>query len=711
MEAINYKQIASGLKLDEKAVTRTIELLNDSATIPFIARYRKEMTGGLDEVAISAIRDELNMQTELAKRKKAILDSLEELGITNPKLLKDIAEADSMSLLEDLYLPYRPKRKTRASIAREKGLEPLAKMIMAQNIPDFEFKAERLTGRNGVENVDDAIAGALDIIAEWISERPYIRSSVRRLFRQQGEIISAKTKREDENELYKNYYERRELAKRTPSHRILAMFRGERDGFLKIKIRPNEEEALKIITRSVLKHPSVTEDLIRKAAADAYKRLLAPSLETEFRKELKETADRKAIRVFGDNLRQLLMAPPLGQKRILAIDPGFRTGCKVVCLDEHGKLLHNETIYPHPPQREQKQAIKKISNLVNTYKIEAIAIGNGTAGRETEALIQRIRFDRKVQAVMVNENGASVYSASKIARDEFPQYDITVRGAVSIGRRLMDPLAELVKIDPKAIGVGQYQHDVDQKALQASLNEVVSSVVNRVGVELNTASKELLQYVSGLGPSLAEKIIEYRNEHGAFKNRKELMNIPRFGAKVFEQAAGFIRIANAENPLDNTAVHPESYPVAEKIAKHLSMSIPELIGNTELLEKIDAKDFTDDKTGLFTVNDILEELVKPGRDPRKHIEFFEFDARVHKIEDLQEGMILPGIVTNITAFGAFVDVGVHQDGLVHISELANRFISDPNDVVRLNEKVRVKVIGLDLQRKRLQLSIKQATEE
>jgi uncharacterized protein len=703
------KSISRELNLENTAVRNTLQLLSEGATIPFIARYRKERTSGLDEVAIANIRDAFKRFTELEKRKEAILKSLVEQSITDKELIQKIKLSNDLVALEDLYLPYKPKRKTRASVAREKGLEPLARMIMAQNVPDFEFKADRMIGKNGVEDLDDAIAGARDIIAEWISERVHVRSSLRRLFQTQADFVAKKVaKADDEQRTYQNYYDWTEKVKRLPSHRILAMFRGEREGILKLKVRPLEDKAMELILRGVLRHPSVTEDIIERAAADSYKRLITPSLETELRKELKEQADQKAIKVFAENLRQLLLAPPLGQKRILAIDPGFRTGCKVVCLDEQGQLLHNETIYPHPPQRESKQSIKKIAQLVATYKIEAIAIGNGTAGRETEALIRRIQFDRKVMALMVNENGASVYSASKVARDEFPEYDITVRGAVSIGRRLMDPLAELVKIEPKAIGVGQYQHDVDQKALQSSLTDVVSSAVNQVGVELNTASKELLQYVSGLGPVLAENIIQYRNENGAFKNRKELKKVARFGAKVFEQAAGFIRIADSDNPLDNTAVHPESYAIVKQIAKQCKLSINELVGNGEVLKSINPQDFVSDKVGLFTIKDIIEELSKIGRDPRKKFDFFEFDSSVHKVEDLHEGMVLPGIVTNITAFGAFVDVGVHQDGLVHISEMANQFISDPNDVVKLNQKVMIKVVGIDLKRKRLQFSMKQA---
>ena len=700
--------ISKELNLDRIAVQNTLQLLVGGATIPFIARYRKEHTSGLDEVAIGNIRDSFKRFNEIAKRKEAILKSLNEQDISDKELIQKITTAGDLAALEDLYLPYKLKRKTRASIAREKGLEPLARMIMAQNVPDFEFKADRMIGKNGVEDLDDAIAGARDIIAEWISERVHVRSSLRRLFQTQADFVAKKvSKVEDENRTYQNYYDWSEKVKRLPSHRILAMFRGEREGVLKLKIRPLEDKAMELILRGVLRHPSVTEDIIEKAAADSYKRLIAPSLETELRKELKEQADKKAIKVFAENLKQLLLAPPLGQKRILAIDPGFRTGCKVVCLDEQGKLMHNETIYPHPPQRESKQSIKKIAQLVSTYKIEAIAIGNGTAGRETESLIRRIQFDRKVMALMVNENGASVYSASKVARDEFPDYDITVRGSVSIGRRLMDPLAELVKIEPKAIGVGQYQHDVDQKVLQLALTDVVSSAVNQVGVELNTASKEILQYVSGLGPVLAQNIIKYRNENGAFNNRNELRKVPRFGAKVFEQAAGFIRISDSDNPLDNTAVHPESYAIVKQIAKQYGITIDQLVGNAEVLKDIDPKELVKDGVGLFTVKDILEELLKVGRDPRKKFDFFEFDASVHRVEDLHEGMVLPGIITNITAFGAFVDVGVHQDGLVHISAMANQFISDPNDVVKLNQKVMIKVVGIDLKRKRLQFSMKQ----
>jgi uncharacterized protein len=578
---------------------------------------------------------------------------------------------------------------------------------MAQNLPDFYFKAEQYTKHKDILDADDAISGALDIIAEWISERAVIRKSLRYAWQRKAIISSKKnTKVEDENQHYVPYYKSTEEIKRIPSHRILALFRGEKEGILKLKLSMDEKDAISLIEKYIIKEDSVCEVEIRTAIKDSYKRLLSSSLETEFRNNLKEKADEKAIEVFAENLRQLLMTSPLGQKITLAIDPGFKSGCKVVVLDAQGKLLHNENIYPHPPQREIKLAKKKLISLVNMYAVEAIAIGNGTAGRETERLVASIQFDRKLRAIMVNENGASIYSASALARAEFPDYDVTVRGAVSIGRRLMDPLSELVKIDPKSIGVGQYQHDVDQKKLQAKLQDVVVSAVNKVGVELNTASKELLQYVVSIGPNLAAKIIDYRNENGAFTSRKQLMKVSGFGAKAFEQATGFIRIKGAINPLDNTAVHPEAYATVEKMAKTLNVSVNELINNNELVKALKAEEFISSKVGLFTVKDIIAELQKPNRDPRERIEFFEFDNSVQKASDLKEGMILPGIVTNITAFGAFVDVGVHQDGLVHISQLANKFISDPHEFVRLNQKVKVKVVSVDLDRKRIQFSMK-----
>jgi len=699
--------ISKGLNLERKSVQSTIELLETGAGIPFIARYRKEATGGLDEVAIENIRDAHHQYLELEKRKKYVLDSIAKQDMLSDILKQKIEQSLSLSEIEDIYLPYKPKRKTKASVAKERGLEPLAKIIMSQNNPDFYFQAERYTKHADITDAEMAVSGALDIIAEWINERPAVRKSSRRLWQRQATIKSKKkTKAEDEQQKFKPYYDWEERMSKAPSHRVLALFRGEKEGVLRLKFGPDEDHAIDSIKDYVIKSDSTSRHEIAIAAKDAYRRLLSSSLETEFRTELKNNADAKAINVFAENLRQLLMTSPLGQKVCLAIDPGFRSGCKLVVLDAQGKLLHNETIYPHPPQREATMAKKKLSSLVNMYKVEAIAIGNGTAGRETEKLVQNTHFDRKIQAVMVNENGASIYSASALAREEFPDYDITVRGAVSIGRRLMDPLAELVKIDPKSIGVGQYQHDVDQKKLQSKLADVVSSVVNNVGVELNTASKEILQYVAGVGPSTAKKIVDYRNENGAFESRKQLMKISGFGAKAFEQAAGFIRIRDARNPLDNTAVHPESYSVVDKMAKKLKKNIAELIEDKDAVKLLKAEDFITDKFGLFTVKDIIAELQKPNRDPRSRIEFFEFEKSINSPQDLEEGMILPGIITNITAFGAFVDVGVHQDGLVHISELANEFVSDPHQYVKLNQKVQIKVLKIDLQRKRLQFSMK-----
>jgi len=701
------KTISKLLNIKESSVKGCIQLLDEGAGVPFIARYRKEMTSGLDEVEIANIKEAQQKYIELEKRKKYVLESIDKQGKLNDHLKQLINFTSDINEIEDIYLPFKPKRKTKASVAKEKGLEPLAKMIMAQNLPDFYFKAEQYTKHKDILDADDAISGALDIIAEWISERAVVRKSLRYAW-QRNAVISSKrnTKVEDENQHYIPYYKSSEEIKKIPSHRILALFRGEKEGILKLKISMDERDALSLIEKYIIKEDSVCEEEIRTAIKDSYKRLLSSSLETEFRNSLKEKADEKAIEVFAENLRQLLMTSPMGQKITLAIDPGFKSGCKVVVLDAQGKLLHNENIYPHPPQRETKLAKKKLSSLVNMYAVEAIAIGNGTAGRETERLVASIQFDRKINAVMVNENGASIYSASALARAEFPDYDVTVRGAVSIGRRLMDPLSELVKIDPKSIGVGQYQHDVDQKKLQAKLQDVVVSAVNKVGVELNTASKELLQYVVSIGPNLAAKIINYRNENGAFTSRKQLLKVSGFGAKAFEQATGFIRIKGAINPLDNTAVHPEAYATVEKMAKSLNVSVNNLINNDELVNALNAEDFISNKVGLFTVKDIIAELQKPNRDPRERIEFFEFDNSVQKASDLKEGMILPGIITNITAFGAFVDVGVHQDGLVHISQLANKFISDPHEFVKLNQKVQVRVISVDLDRKRIQFSMK-----
>jgi uncharacterized protein len=613
-----------------------------------------------------------------------------------------------MAELEDIYLPFRPKRKTRAGIAKEKGLEPLARIIFSQKYDDLESKAKPFIDlEKGVSSVEEAIRGACDIIAEWINEHIYARKRIRGLFQREGSLCSKVAKgKEEEGTNYQNYFDFRELLFRAPSHRLLAILRGENESFLKVTIEVDDLKAWEILENIFIHGNSTSSGLVKETIKDSCKRLLFPSMETEMRQWAKERADREAIRVFVENLRQLLLAPPLGQKNVLAIDPGFRTGCKLVCLDKQGKLLHNETIYPHPPQLEVKDAIHKIKSLVKSYKIEAIAIGNGTAGRETEFLIRSIPFENDLIAIMVNESGASVYSASPVARAEFPDWDVTVRGAISIGRRLMDPLAELVKIDPKSIGVGQYQHDVNQKLLQQSLEDTVVSCVNSVGVEVNTASEQLLTYVSGLGPGLAKNLVTYRNEHGAFGSREQLKKIPRFGDKAFEQAAGFLRIRDGENPLDRSAVHPESYHVVSKMAGKIHCTVTDLLGNSEFRKKINLEEFITETIGLPTLQDILQELAKPGRDPRKKFELFEFEKNVHSINDLKVGMKLPGIVTNITKFGAFVDIGVHQDGLVHVSNLADRFIKDPNEVVKINQKVIVEVLDVDSERKRIQLSMK-----
>jgi len=633
---------------------------------------------------------------------------MKELNVLTPDLENQVNKAGTLTELEDIYLPYKPKRRTRATIAREHGLEPLATMIMKQMPIDPEEKAkEFIDPEKSVNSIDEALAGARDIIAEWVSEDKTARERMRIVFTREATISSKPVKgKELEGILYQNYYDVRENLLKAPSHRILAMFRGEEEGFLRLSIDPEETTPIETLRRIFIKSENKAGQQVMMALTDSYKRLLKPSIENEMRQIVKEKADLEAIRVFAVNLRQLLLAPPLGQKMVLAIDPGFRTGCKVVCLDRQGNLLHNETIYPHPPQNEVGPAVSKIKNLVSSYGIEAIAIGNGTAGRETENFIRKIPFDRKVISIMVNESGASVYSASSVAREEFPDYDVTVRGAVSIGRRLMDPLAELVKIDPKSIGVGQYQHDVNQPALNRSLEDTVVNCVNQVGVELNTASKQLLSYVSGLGPGLAEKIVEYRKKNGAFRSRGELLNVSRFGDKAFEQAAGFLRIRDAENPLDSSAVHPESYHIVNRMASSLSCSVKELVGNKEIKSKLDPKKFVTDKAGLPTILDIMDELAKPGRDPREKFDLFEFDKNINSIEDLHPGMVLNGIVTNITAFGAFVDIGVHQDGLVHLSQMANRYIKDPNEVVKLTQQVKVKVLEVDVQRKRISLSMK-----
>jgi len=708
---LNYNElIAKEISVTIKQVENTIALLNSGATIPFISRYRKEATGCLDEVQIAYIRDRYAQLLEIDKRRKSIIDSIEEQGKLTEELIQQLNAATSLTELEDIYLPYRPKRKTRATIAIAKGLEPLAKVIMSQKNVDINSEAsEFVNEKNGVATGDDAISGARDIIAEWINENQQARQRLRDLFVREASIRSRIVKGKDkEGENYKNYFEWEEKLQKSPSHRVLAMFRGENEGFLKVTVSPDEEKAIEILEKIFIISKFETSKQVVIAIKDSYKRLLSSSLETEVRQMYKIKADKEAIRVFAENLRQLLLSPPLGQKNVLAIDPGFRTGCKVVCLDKQGKLLHNETIYPHPPENQVKQSASKIQSLVNAYKIEAIAIGNGTAGRETERFIKSIHFDKDVMALVVNESGASVYSASAIAREEFPEYDVTVRGAVSIGRRLTDPLAELVKIEPKSIGVGQYQHDVDQNELQKSLQDIVVSCVNAVGVEINTSSKQLLTYVSGVGPVLAQNVIDYRNKNGAFKSRNELKKITRFGDKAFEQAAGFLRIQDAENVLDRSAVHPESYSIVTKMAENIGCSVNDLVEKEELRKKIKLENYIAENVGLPTLQDILSELSKPGRDPRKKFDFFEFDKDVHSIKDLKIGMILPGIITNITAFGAFVDIGVHQDGLVHISQLANKFVSDPNEVIKLNQKVKVKVLEIDVDRKRISLTMKEA---
>lgn len=695
------------LNLPSKSVQATLELLNSGATIPFISRYRKEATGNLDEVAIENIFKESERFKEIEKRKDTILKSIEEQGKLTAALKSQILGTFELPILEDLYLPFKQKRETKADKAIKKGLEPLAKIIMAQEVKGLSETVRRFVNKQ-VANNEEALEGARHIIAEWMNERQTLRGILRKEIQQKAMLTSKLVKgKEEEAEKFKDYFDWSEALKRVPAHRFLAMSRGEKLGLLRLKISlPKEEMEERISNYIIRKNNFETAAQIKLAATDAWKRLLQPALENEFKKAHKETADKSSINVFSENLKQLLLAAPLGQKRIMAIDPGFRTGCKVVCLDETGKLLYNETIYPHPPKSDTKLAAKKITTMVSAYKIEAIAIGNGTAGRETEQFIQNLIFDRKLFSYMVNENGASIYSASKVAREEFPDYDVTVRGSVSIGRRLMDPLAELVKIDPKSIGVGQYQHDVDQKMLQAELDRVVESAVNKVGVNLNTSSKHLLQYVSGLGPKLAENIVAYRKKNGAFEDRKQLKEIKGMGAVAFQQAAGFLRIRNGKNSLDETGIHPERYKVLNKILTDNKIDIQNLKAEKERLEAINFKQFISAEVGELTLNDIKKELLKPGRDPREKRTVFEFDRTVRKVEDLRVGMELPGLVTNITNFGAFVDIGVKQDGLIHISQLANKYISDPNDVVKLGQEVRVKVTEVDVQRKRIQLSMK-----
>lgn len=706
MTNVFHTLIARFLQIPEGQVERTIGLLNEGATIPFISRYRKEVTGGLDEVQIGAIKDQLDKLTELSKRKETILATIEEQGKLTPELRKRIEESWDSTEIEDLYLPYKPKRVTKAEIARRKGLDPLAKIVMMQNENNLSARIKSFI-KGEVKNAEEALQGARDIIAEWINENESARNTVRNSFAHTAMITSKVIKgKEEEGAKYRDYFDFSEPLNRASSHRLLALRRGEAEGILRVSISPDAESCLDRLNRRFVKGRGEVSEQVATAVDDSFKRLLKPSIETEFSNQSKAKADEEAIRVFAENLRQLLLAPPLGQKRVLGVDPGYRTGCKLVCLDAQGNLLHNEAIFPHPPQNEKGKAAAKVAQLVATYAIDAIAIGNGTASRETEQFITNIRYDRKVQVFVVSENGASIYSASKIAREEFPEYDVTVRGAVSIGRRLMDPLAELVKIDPKSIGVGQYQHDVEQNALKKSLDQTVESCVNLVGVNVNTASKHLLTYISGLGPTLAQNIVNYRAEHGPFTSRKELMKVPRMGEKAFEQSAGFLRIPDGKNPLDNSAVHPESYPIVERMAKDLKCSVADLITDKALKKKLKLTDYLTDKVGMPTLLDIMEELDKPGRDPRQTIQVFAFDPTVKTIEDLKEGQVLPGIVTNITNFGCFVDVGIKENGLVHISELADRFVSDPTQVVSIHQHVKVKVLSVDLSRKRVQLSMK-----
>lgn len=700
--------LAKELSIDYQYIRNTLTLLSEGATIPFIARYRKEKTGSMDEEMVALLQKRMQQLQALDKRREAVLSSIEEQGKLTDELKKLILECANMQELEDIYLPYKPKRRTRAAIAREKGLEPLALWLLQQHAVRIDARASQyIDPQKGVENMEEALAGARDIIAEMVAENRIIRERLRNLYHRTAQLSSKVVEEKStEAKTYRLYFDWSEPLSKAPSHRILALFRAENEGLLKVKLSVESEQAVQSAARLYVKNETEAAAQVRKAVDDAWKRLLEPSMENELRAFYKEKADGVAIKIFTENLRQLLLAPPLGSKRVLAIDPGFRTGCKLVVLNEHGQLLHNDTIFPHPPNHEVKQAVQKLKNIVNAYKIEVIAVGNGTAGRETEDLIRGVHFDREVMAVMVNESGASVYSASKIARDEFPDYDITVRGGVSIGRRLMDPLAELVKIDPKSIGVGQYQHDVDQKALGESLVQTVESCVNAVGVELNTASEQLLSYVSGIGPQLAGNIIRFRNENGGFVNRKQLLKVARLGEKAFEQSAGFLRIREGDNPLDASAVHPESYHIAELIGKQLELPLSDLVGNKEVRKLVDVNALIASGVGKETLTDILSELEKPGRDPRKPYELFEFSKDVRSIHDLKPGMELNGIVTNITAFGAFVDIGVHQDGLVHVSQLSNRFVRDPNQVVQLNQKVCVKVLEVDIERSRINLSMR-----
>lgn len=698
---MNYPLIATQTGVSERQVRNTIQLLDEGATVPFISRYRKEATGGLDEVQIGAIKDAYQKQQEVEKRREAILKSIDEQGKLTPQLRKQIEGVFTLTELEDLYLPYKPKRKTRATMAIEKGLEPLAQALFGGKEADAERKAAGFLNSQ-VANVEEALQGARDIMAEWISENTDARNKVRTTFERSAVVTSrVKKKKEEEGAKYRDYFDFSEPLNKIPSHRLLAIRRGEEEGILSVDISPDEDQAITHLNRQFVRGLSGSQGQIELAVKDSYKRLLKPSIETEFAKLSKEKADQYAIQIFTENLRQLLLASPLGQKRVLAVDPGYRTGCKVVVLDERGALVADTVIYPFDKPAEAQNTLR---TLADKHKIEAYAVGNGTAGRETEDFLRKVFPDGTI--FMVSEQGASIYSASEVAREEFPQKDVTVRGAISIGRRLMDPLAELVKIDPKSIGVGQYQHDVDQGSLKGALDTVVESCVNQVGVNLNTASKHLLRYVSGLGPALAQNIVDYRAANGNFKSRQQLLKVPRLGAKAFEQSAGFLRIDNPKNPLDNSAVHPERYEIVERMARDLGATVTDLMQKPELRKQIDPKRYVSDTVGLPTLQDILKELEKPSRDPRPPMQQFEFDKSVRKVEDLREGMVLPGIVTNITAFGAFVDVGVKQDGLVHVSQMANRFIKDPNEVVKLQQAVTVKVVEVDLARKRIALSMK-----
>ncbi|MBL7867711.1 MAG: RNA-binding transcriptional accessory protein [Flavobacterium lindanitolerans] len=713
----NLEFISKQVTAPVKNIENTLQLLSEDCTIPFISRYRKDKTGNLDEVIIEQIA-KLNKEFEtIVKRKEAILKSIEEQNSLTPELEKKIRQSFDLNDLEDLYLPFKKKKKTRADVAREKGLEPLAKIIMAQNNDDIDFVASKYIN-DKVENEDEALQGARDIIAEWINENIYIRKNLRRIYQRKSAIVTKAVKLKFENESspeaeqikqkakkFEQYFDWSENLMKAPSHRLLAMLRAENEGFIKLKIEIENEEAIEMMEESIIKNKKETAVHLKKAIEDSYKRLLSPAISNETLQEAKAKADITAIQVFAGNLGQLLLAPPLGEKRILAIDPGFRSGCKVVCLDEKGDLLYNETIFPHAPQNETAIAMKKIRSMVNAYKIDAISIGNGTASRETEFFIKKIAFDKPIQVFVVSEAGASVYSASKIARDEFPNYDVTVRGAVSIGRRLSDPLAELVKIEPKSIGVGQYQHDVDQSQLKEELDTVVMRCVNSVGININTASKSLLSYVSGIGEKMAENIVAYRSENGAFEERKQLKKVPRLGEKAYQQAAAFIRISNAKNPLDNSAVHPEAYGIVEKMAKDLKISLNELIANKEEIGQIPLEKYITEDVGLLGLKDIVKELEKPGLDPRKAAKVFEFDPNVKTIDNLRTGMVLPGIVNNITNFGCFVDIGIKESGLVHISQLKEGYVSDVNEVVKLHQQVQVKVVEVDESRKRIQLTM------